>query len=81
MSTSASFRIHFDDEIKAARLYAALLPEVRDTKPGVAEVLMTLEGASLQLKIESCSLAAVRALLNSYIRWLSTSLEVMSLGD
>lgn len=81
MKTSSSLRIEFEEERRAATLYAALLPEVRASKPGFAEVSMVLEGSSLRLEVDGRSLAAVRALLNSYIRWLSTSLEVMDLGD
>ncbi|MDI9644231.1 MAG: KEOPS complex subunit Pcc1 [Candidatus Verstraetearchaeota archaeon] len=80
MRIAASLKINFDDETKASRIYAAILPEVRSTKPGVARVSMSLEGTSIRLEIGGSSLAAVRALLNSYIRWLSTSFEVMSLG-
>ncbi|MBC7120681.1 MAG: hypothetical protein H5T33_03765 [Candidatus Methanosuratus sp.] len=81
MSVSSMLNIDLQDEGRARTLFAAILPEVQSTKPGVAKVLMTMEGGSIALKINASSLAALRALLNSYIRWFSTSLEIMELGD
>lgn len=74
-------RFDFEDEGRASALFASIIPEVKHTKPGVANVSIKKEGGFILLKIEASSVAALRALLNSYIRWLSTSLEVMELGD
>lgn len=81
MSASSLLKIDFEDEVRASTLFASIIPEVKHTKPGIAKVSIAKEGGSILLKIEASSVASLRALLNSYIRWLSTSLEVMELGD
>lgn len=81
MIATSQLKVDLDDEKKAETLYLALLPEAKTAKPGVAKVSIRREGTFLVLDIEASSVAALRALLNSYIRWLSTSLEVMELGD
>lgn len=81
MNVSSLLKFDFEDEGRASALFASIIPEVKHTKPGIAKVSIKKEGGSILLKIEASSVAALRALLNSYIRWLSTSLEVMELGD
>ncbi len=81
MIASSLLKLDFQDEGRASALFAAIAPEVKHAKLGVAKVSITREGGSIMLKIDASSLAALRALLNSYIRWLSTSLEVIELGD
>jgi len=81
MSASSLLTLDFEDEGKASTIFASIIPEVKHTKPGIAKVSIAREGRILVLEIEASSVAVLRALLNSYIRWMSTSLEVMELGD
>jgi tRNA threonylcarbamoyladenosine modification (KEOPS) complex Pcc1 subunit len=38
---------------------------------------MEIEGSSVVISIASSTIAATRALLNSYIRWISISLDIV----
>lgn len=75
-------KIHLGNPDLAEKLYKAILPEVSTTKSKVSKVSIYLEGGTLHMEIEAATVAGVRALLNSYIRWITTSLEVVNLeGD
>ena len=82
MGIRSTLVIDFGDPSLAEKFYYILLPEVKTTKPKTAKATIALEGSSLAIKIEASTIASLRALLNSYIRWISTSLEVVNLkGD
>ncbi len=75
-------KIHLGNPDIAEKLYKAILPEVSTAKSKVSKVFIYLEGGTLHMEIEAATDAGVRALLNSYIRWIITSLEVVNLeGD
>lgn len=79
---SSMLTIDVGDEPLAISLSASLMPEVRTTKPRSASITIEQQGCSLVLKIDASSVAPMRALLNSYIRWIYTSLEIAKLkGD
>jgi tRNA threonylcarbamoyladenosine modification (KEOPS) complex Pcc1 subunit len=82
MTIKSSLRIELDDPDLAEKLYRAILPEVATTKSKVSKVSISREGGALTIEVEAATIAGVRALLNSYIRWITTSLEVVNLkGD
>jgi len=79
---SSTLIIDVGDESLARSLSASLMPEVRTTKPRSASITVDRQGRSLVFRIDASSIAPMRALLNSYIRWIYTSLEVAKLkGD
>jgi len=79
---SSVLLIDLDDEVVARSLHASLIPEVKTTKPRSASISVERHGSSLVFRIDALSIAPMRALLNSYIRWVDTSLEVAKLkGD
>ena len=61
----------------AERLYRAMQPEMLSNKSKAAKVALRAEGSCIILTIESSTIAATRALLNSYIRWISISLDIL----
>ena len=63
----------------AEKLYRALQPETRSNKSKAAKVALRAEGHMIILTIESSTIAAMRALLNSYIRWVCISLDIIAL--
>ncbi|GEM_PF-518519 len=70
------------DRETAEKLAEALLPEVESARSKASRTAIYVDGTLLCMEIEAISIAALRALLNSYIRWISTSLSVVSLkGD
>jgi len=75
-------KIHLGDPDLAEKLYKVIFPEIATTKSKISKVSIRLEGGTLHMEIEAATVAGVRALLNSYIRWITTSLEVVNLeGD
>jgi len=82
MTIKSNLKIELGDPDLAEKLYRAILPEVATTKSKVSKVSIRREGGALTIEIEAVTIAGVRALLNSYIRWITTSLEVVNLkGD
>ncbi len=78
----STLKIDLKNPALAEKFYISLLPEVKTTKSKTATVSITRQDAMLTIKIEASTVASLRALLNSYIRWISTSLEVVNLkGD
>lgn len=63
----------------ARKLYGALLPEVKSNKSKAASISLEHAGTSIIISIISSTIAAGRALLNSYIRWISISLDIISM--
>lgn len=79
---SSVLRFDLEDEAIAKGLEASLIPEVKTTKPRAASISIERQGSFLIFAIDSSSIPPMRALLNSYIRWITTSLEVAKLkGD
>jgi tRNA threonylcarbamoyladenosine modification (KEOPS) complex Pcc1 subunit len=82
MTIRSTFKIDFQNPGLAEKFYCSLLPEARTTKSKTAKVSIARHGSVLAIDIESSTIASSRALLNSYIRWISTSLEIVNLkGD
>lgn len=52
---------------------AALRPEIGDEVPGARSRLARSGPRSLVLEVEAQDLGALRAALNSYLRWLATA--------
>ena len=77
MAISSRLTIDMGDSEAASRLYIALLPEIKSNKPKAAAINMEIEGSSVVISIASSTIAATRALLNSYIRWISISLDIV----
>jgi len=57
-------------------IYRSLLPESRRTLPRTKVILRYDEG-KLIMEIFAEDISALRASLNSYLRWINTSLEIM----
>jgi tRNA threonylcarbamoyladenosine modification (KEOPS) complex Pcc1 subunit len=78
----SKLQIDLGDADLAEKLEEVLLPEAESTKSKGSKVSLKAEGGVLSLEIEAPTVASLRALLNSYIRWISTSLDVVCLkGD
>ena len=74
--------IDLGDSEKAGRLCRALMPEVKSNRSKAASVSLESQGSCIVISVSSATIAAGRALLNSYIRWISISLDIVSMkGD
>jgi tRNA threonylcarbamoyladenosine modification (KEOPS) complex Pcc1 subunit len=63
--------VDFGNEEKADTVFRAIEPELAGT-----EATARVKGRSVQINLEGTETAAVRAVLNSVMRWLITSSEV-----
>lgn len=79
MTVSSRLTIDVGDSEAASRLFRALLPEIQSNRSRAANISMEINGSNIVIFIVSSTIAATRALLNSYIRWISISLDVMSM--
>lgn len=77
---SSTLVIEVEDEELAENLYRIILPEVKTTKSRSTKVSMRREGKSLCFHVEAKTTAGLRAILNSYLRWICSSLEVLALN-
>ncbi len=60
---------------QADALFESLLPEAGRGLPG-AKVTVRRAGAGVELKIETTNLRALRACVNSYLRWGGLAVDV-----
>lgn len=72
---SASIRFDLDTVLQADVIEAALRPELGDEVPG-SRASMRREGLALVIEIEAEDPGALRAALNSYLRWTQTAIDV-----
>lgn len=72
--------IESENEELTNSLYKILLPEVKTTKSKSTKVSIKRENKNLYLYIEAKTTAGLRAILNSYLRWINSSLEILELN-
>jgi tRNA threonylcarbamoyladenosine modification (KEOPS) complex Pcc1 subunit len=56
----------------ADTIYQALMPEVNISQKAGVKASISIDGSVLTLYVEAQSIARLRALLNSYLRWIAT---------
>ncbi|MDH7564444.1 MAG: KEOPS complex subunit Pcc1 [Candidatus Bathyarchaeota archaeon] len=77
MKTSAVVKLKFSSPKITETVLTALKPEA--TKPATARSKITVEknGLLLTIKVEATDTTALRATLNSYLRWTSALADVL----
>ena len=68
--------IHLDAN-RAEILYHAILPEVRDIPSRRVSADLRMEGGKLILSISAADLVALRAAVNSFLRFISSALQTL----
>lgn len=68
-----------DHPAQAEAVEAALLPEMASDVPG-STLALRREGSTLVLTIEAEDEGALRAAVNSYLRWVQAALEAHGLA-
>ena len=68
--------IHLDVD-RAEILYHAILPEVRDIPSRRVSADLSVEDGKLILSISAADLVALRAALNSFLRFISSTLQTL----
>lgn len=71
-SYSANLRIGMASKKLARTVYRSLIPEQQASTSPTTRVHMDFEGYVLTLHLEARSVATLRALINSYLRWTVT---------
>jgi len=82
MALRSTLLIDLNDDDLVKKIEEVLIPEAASTKTKGSKVFVRSDGRLLSIEFEAATVASLRALLNSYIRWISTSLDVVCLkGD
>ncbi|RZN56855.1 MAG: hypothetical protein EF809_01915 [Candidatus Methanomethylicota archaeon] len=72
--------INIDDPILADNIYRILIPEVKTTKSSKISIVKNNDN-NVILYIEAKTIPGLRAILNSYLRWINSCLDVFSLKE
>jgi len=78
MKAQAIVRLSFPLEKHSKIVIRALKPEIRNTPARRSSVRIKGEGRSLTLKFEAKDTTALRASINSYLRWIALVNEACS---
>jgi len=79
LKVSASLRLRFRDLNTAEAVRTAVLPEILGYKSNRTEVSLDLENECLILEIRSDGVSSLRALFNSYLRWILCAEETIGI--
>jgi len=71
MKKIAVVHLKFSSEKQVQVLLKALLPETRKTVTSRSKVSVEGEGRKLVVRVEAEDVSALRAALNSYLRWVA----------
>jgi tRNA threonylcarbamoyladenosine modification (KEOPS) complex Pcc1 subunit len=74
---SANLRIELASKKLARTVHRALIPEQQASTSPATRVHIDYEGDVLILHLEARSVATLRALINSYLRWTATIQAVL----
>lgn len=74
------FQIEFEDLRQAEIVMKALEPELNSSPSERATVELNLTGKVLDVNIQASDSTSLRASVNSYIRWIMLSLDVLDVN-
>lgn len=77
MNAKANVRLKFQSREKLESVFKALEPETRTALTQRSKVSISKEGNSLNLIFEATDTSALRAAINSYLRWILLTREVL----
>ncbi len=81
VKAKATVRLKFDNLKQIDALLCALKPEVEIPMNNRVEVNLRKEGYFLVLSVEGKDTIALRATLNAYLRWISSTLSVINVVE
>jgi KEOPS complex subunit Pcc1 len=76
MRANATVRLEISSDRQMKTVLKSLEPEVRDPSSRRSHTSLTKDGVFLVLSIEAKDIVALRATLNSYLRWIDSVLNV-----
>jgi len=65
----------------AMAIYQALVPETKHSIGPRSKITIRLRGKSLQLTASAKDISALRAAINSYLRWVTGSVDLIRIAD
>jgi KEOPS complex subunit Pcc1 len=77
MSAKARVRLRFKSRQQLESVFKALKPETRTSLTERSKVKLTREGDSLNFIFEASDTSALRATINSYLRWALLTKDVL----
>jgi tRNA threonylcarbamoyladenosine modification (KEOPS) complex Pcc1 subunit len=83
MSTKAkaNVRLKFATQKQIATILSALSPEAATPQTRRANIKLEGDGLFFMLTVEAEDTVALRATLNAYLRWINSTVNVMSLVE
>jgi KEOPS complex subunit Pcc1 len=75
--TGAVVRLPFQSKRELAALVDALQPEIQRQIGVRSKVSLNVEDLTLVLSVEATDTVALRAALNSYLRWINSTTNVL----
>jgi len=79
MRASATVNLKIASEKRIELILESLRPEVNDHHSARSSVDLEINGPFLVLKVEARDTTALRASLNTYLRWIDSTLRVLKL--
>jgi tRNA threonylcarbamoyladenosine modification (KEOPS) complex Pcc1 subunit len=82
VKADATIRLRFSSSKKMKTVYAALKPETDRSLKIRSITELSMEGKLLVLSVRAKDTVALRAAINTYLRWLSSTIDTIAvLGD
>ena len=78
MNYSATLQIELASQKLARTIHRSLIPEQQASTSSTTRVHIDYEGEILTLHLKARSIATLRALINSYLRWTITMQAVLN---
>lgn len=77
MNAETTVRLQFSSEKQVATILDALAPETNGPVTTRAKAVLEKEGKCLVLKVKAKDTVALRAAMNAYLRWISSTMKVL----
>ena len=81
VGTQTELIIEFENPEEADVVLRAIKPEINGSPSDRTSVTITTDGNDLLINIEAEDNASFRASLNSYLRWIKLSLDILDLKN
>jgi len=73
------FQINFDTTHDAEIIYNSISPEIELENNNRSRTTITLNDNSICININSDDVVSLRASINSYVRWIKLSMEILKI--
>ncbi len=77
----AELEIQFDTPGEAAIVLGSIEPEINESPSDRTSISLNLSGSTVKITIHSKDAPSFRAAMNSYLRWIKLSNEVISIRN